>query len=461
MNKILWTTAVLSLLLAACGNNEESESVTPNLPVETIEEVAPEETTDDELEEEEEDDAVYNPEDTMVGAITDTEPIPLEEYDEDKWTFFDSRDTGERVESGVFAEEDRLYIGTERHSIIALDYDSNIFWEDQIPAVSFGTDFTMDDTQVYSPSMGGKRSDDDHIAAISKETGNVNYEIDISEYAEISEFLIGDEAFYVTLGKMEDIEEDLYAGQISLHKFDKITGERVWETEINGVPLGHGRANHYVLEQNDELIFIFEHTDDGVQRIVGRSKVDGTEVWSTVIGGEDREDGARLGRLYHSNGAVYTIDGFDMIHVFDDMTGEKITEHPFNGYQPGGMVPLPIVHEDLFIWQHGTEDYHHLKAVDPKAGKDLWVLDMDGHFLVDYEILEDTLYAFFGSLDYDAEENTLMARIDPYTGEVLDVVDLGTSISAKLNNFYVRMGLTEYNGKLAYFYDNLVYIFNE
>lgn len=88
MNKILWTTAVLSLLLAACGNNEESESVTPNLPVETIEEVAPEETTDDELEEEEEDDAVYNPEDTMVGAITDTEPIPLEEYDEDKWTFF-------------------------------------------------------------------------------------------------------------------------------------------------------------------------------------------------------------------------------------------------------------------------------------------------------------------------------------------------------------------------------------
>lgn len=88
-------------------------------------------------------------------------------------------------------------------------------------------------------------------------------------------------------------------------------------------------------------------------------------------------------------------------------------------------------------------------------------MDLDGYFLVDYEMVDDTLYAFFGSLDYDAEEYTLMARIDPYTGEVLDLVHLGASISAKVNNFYIRMGLTEYNGSLAYFYDNLVYIFNE
>ena len=76
-------------------------------------------------------------------------------------------------------------------------------------------------------------------------------------------------------------------------------------------------------------------------------------------------------------------------------------------------------------------------------------------------MVDNTLYAFFGSLDFDAEENTMMARIDPYTGEVLDLVQLGASISAKVNNFYIHMGLTEYNGKLAYFYDNLVFIFNE
>ena len=452
MKKILWTTTVLSLLLAACGNNEEPD--TPPVTEESTEEV-----TYDEMEEQE--DTAYNPEDTMVESIADMESIPLEEYDEDKWDFFDSRETGERVESAVYAEDDRLYIGTERHSVIALDYDSNIFWEDQILAVSFGTDFTMDDTQIYSPSMVGRASSDNYIAALSKETGSANYQIDISEYGEIGEFLMDEDAFYVVLGENEDEEDDYYAKLFSLHKFDKASGERVWEIHINGLQLGHGRSHYYILQQNDELVFVLEHTDDGEQRIVGRSKEDGSEVWSTVIGGENREDGARLGRIYHSDDAIYTMDGFDVIHVFDDMTGEKITEHPFNGYMPGGMVPLPIVHEDLFIWQHGTEEYHHLKVVDPKAGEDLWVMDLDGYFLVDYEMVDNTLYAFFGSLDFDAEENTMMARIDPYTGDVLDLVQLGASISAKVNNFYIHMGLTEYNGKLAYFYDNLVYIFNE
>ena len=57
------------------------------------------------------------------------------------------------------------------------------------------------------------------------------------------------------------------------------------------------------------------------------------------------------------------------------------------------MVPLPIVYEDIFIWQHGTEGYHHMKAVNPKTGEDLWVIDMVGHFLVDYGMVGDTLYA--------------------------------------------------------------------
>ena len=57
------------------------------------------------------------------------------------------------------------------------------------------------------------------------------------------------------------------------------------------------------------------------------------------------------------------------------------------------MVLLPIVYEDIFIWRHGTEDYHHMKALNPKTGEDLWVIDMAGHFLVDYGMVGDTLYA--------------------------------------------------------------------
>lgn len=459
MKKILWTTAVLTLLLAACGNNEESEADTP-VTEEPTEEVEPEEPTDGEMEDEE--DAAYNPEDQMVDSIADMEPIPLEEYDEDKWAFFDSRETGELVESAVFAEGERLYMGSQRDSVIALDYDTNIFWEDTIAATGFQTEIAMDDTHIYNPSMTGRASSKNYIAAISKETGERNYQIDLSEYGEMSETLVDDDAFYLALGINENEDEDYLAETFTLHKFDKATGETVWETEISGIRLGHGRSSYYVLQQNDELVFLLERNENDIIQIVARSKEDGAPIWTTEIGSEDdRKDGARLGRIYYSNGAIYTMDGYDIIHVFDAMTGEKITEHPFNGYMPGGMVPLPVVHEDLFIWQHGTEDYHHLKVVNPKSGEDLWVMDLDGYFLVDFNVIGDTLYAVIGSLDFDAEENTMMARIDPYTGEVLDLMDLGASISAKVNNQYVHKGMTKHNDTLVYFFDNLVYIYNE
>lgn len=92
---------------------------------------------------------------------------------------------------------------------------------------------------------------------------------------------------------MTDIEVDLYADIISLHKFDKTTHKCLWEIEINGVPLGGGRSHHNVLQQNDELILLFEQTEEEVQRVVGRSKEDGSEVWPTEIGGDDRKDGTR------------------------------------------------------------------------------------------------------------------------------------------------------------------------
>lgn len=448
MKKVLWTTTVLTLLLAACGNGDSTEADTPPLTEEPTEEVEPEE-----IDETEEEEAGYDPEDTMVGAITDVEPIPIEEYDSEKWTYYDSNSIGFRLASAVFAEDDRLYLGAEHDAVMALDTNFQPIWQVDAWGSGYAVDIAIDDTQIYNPSQK-------HVDIVAKDTGALNYQLDISEYEEMGEILIDDDAIYFTLAKMKD-SDDTFPTDFSLNKFDKATGERLWTIDINGVRIGGGRSHSYVLHQNDELILLFEQTDDEVQRIVGRSKEDGTEVWSTEIDGPDRKDGARLGRIYHSNNALYTMDGFDMIHVFDDMTGEKLTEHPFNGYQPGGMVPLPILHDDLFIWQHGTEDYNHLKVVVPKTGEDLWVLDMDGHFLVDYEMVDDILYAFFGSLDYDAEENTLMARIDPYTGEILDLVDMGKSISAKQNNYVSTMGLTEHNGKLAYFLDYDLFIFNE
>ena len=166
--------------------------------------------------------------------------------------------------------------------IVALDFDSTIFWEDEMAATGFQTNFMMDEIHIYSPSMTGNQSDKNYIAALSKETGERNYQIDLSEYGEMSEFLVDDDALYVVLGINEDEDESYLEDNFSLHKFDKVTGERLWEIDINGIKLGHGRAHYYVLQQNDELIFLLEKTEDDLVQIVARSKVDGTEVWTSL-----------------------------------------------------------------------------------------------------------------------------------------------------------------------------------
>lgn len=453
LKNLFFSSAIVALLLAGCrdsSENREDESSLEN--EETTEEVESAEIEDENTEEDEVDDETS---DSLVGAITDTDPIPIEDYDKGKWAYADVSHLERKITNEVFKEENNLYIGTDSESIMSLSPDFEPIWEDKNP-YGYKVSLAIDEDYIYNPALGGDGSTDDALKALNKETGEIQYAIDLGDYAEMSEILFDDEAIYLALGKISDPEELTFADIASLHKFDKSNGKELWAIDFDGTRLGGGRSHPYDLTQSEDLIYLVE---EDRQKLVARSKEDGSEVWSEKFG--EADEAIRLAQTFTSGDSVYVIDNNYVFYAFDPETGEKEAEYQYNGEVPGAMVPFPVFYEDTVFWQDVYDDQHYLKAVQPKSEEELWTLDMDGHFLVDYLMVDGTLYAFFGSTDYDAEENTLMARINPETGEVLDLVDMGEHMSAKYNNYYRYMGLTEHEGNLAYFYEKHLFLFNE
>lgn len=453
LKKVLLSSALIALLLAGCKDRSEKQEDENQLEKEvTTEEVKRTEIDEDNTEEKEADNETS---DSLVGAITDIDPIPIEDYNKDKWSYTDLSHLEHKITNGVFKEENSFYIGTDTESIMRLSSNFEPIWEDK-NFYGYQVKFAIDEDYIYNPVLGGKGTTDDALKALHKENGEMQYAIDLSEYAEMSEILLDDEAIYLALGNISDPEELTFADIASLHKFDKTNGKELWSIDFEGTRLGGGRSHPYDLTQSDDLIYLVE---EDAQKLVARSKEDGAEVWSEEFGESD--EAIRMAQTFTSGDSVYVIDNNYVVYAFDPETGEKEAEYPYNGEVSGAMVPFPIFYEDTLLWQDVDGEQHYLKAVQPKSEEELWTLDMDGHFLVDYLMVDETLYAFFGSVDYDAEENTLMARINPETGDVMDLVDMGEYMSAKYNNYYRYMGLTEHEGTLAYFYENHLFLFNE
>lgn len=454
MKKLLLSSVVVGLLLAGCRDSDENRDLedTPDAIEDTTEEVEDVESAEAEEGTEEEEETDSN---TLVGAITDFDPIPLEDYDADMYKYMDTSSLGEFLENEVFVEDDGIYTAGDDSHAMALTNDLSIRWSNPI-VYSYGPKLAIDETYLYNPSVGSDRSEG-HVRAIHKASGEVAYEIPLKNAEEISEILVDDDSIYLAIGNLAD-PDDMFPTVFTLHAYNKSDGSERWTIEdFGGFRLSGKRPHLYEITDTEDLIYIFGLDEEENQVLMALSKKDGTEVWSENFGDEE----IRHSRTYLSDDSVYVMSRDYMIYAFDEETGERQAEYQFEGDVPGAEIPFPVVDDGIVYWQNFTKDDKHLMAVDPKAGKELWSLDMDEHFLVDYEMLDGTLYAFFGSLDYDAEENTLMARIDPETGEILDLVDLGVSISEKFNSFNRHMGLTVHNDHLAFYRYNDLFIFSE
>lgn len=466
MKKLLMSSAVVALLLVGCRDSEENLEDTDGQIETPTEELEENENNNDDSSEanaasEDDTDNIEEPVENIIGALTDHDPVPRKDYDETPMVYTDMDFLGEDIFADIYVEDDRTYLATDNDKILSLDSENNQVWSDE-NRYRLQADFVVDDTQVYNPAHL------ENIRVFDKVTGELNYEIETPEdIEELSYLTIDDDAIYLAMGMLEDPEEDTFARNFTLHKYNKATGEEMWNLPFDAVRLAGGRSTYYEFTQNDDLIFLVEQGQDKGKPyeeyrpvLTARSKEDGSVVWTEDFGAKDIQ--LRQGLTHVTEDTVYVIDPDYTIYGFDMDSGEKVTEFVYPGVVPGAMNPQPMfIHDELLVWQDVTETYHNMKAVNLATGEELWTLELDGHFLVDYALVDDILYAFFGSIDYEAEEYTMVARMNPETGEILTLADMGASISAKYNNYDARMGMTEHEGKLAYFFDNHLYVFNE
>lgn len=450
MKKLVWSSALVALLLVGCGEADTPDD-TGEVPVEEAPDIGETPDADSGDEERDEEDTVA--EEPAI-LFEDVDPIAIADYDSDKWFYQNMDGIIHLLGSEVFVEEDSIYLPNSFSNSMGFNPDFTPRWEhdNNYPHL---TKIAVDENVVYNNDLAGKGKASS-IDALDKATGEVVYQIDLTDYDEVSQVLIDDESIYLVLGYIEDPEEEMFADNYSLHAYDKANGTEKWAVDIPAVRLSGGRSHYYELTQSDDLIYLVEEEN---LKLVARSKDDGSEVWSQEF--PEGDERIKFALTYASNGSVYVQDRNYVVHAFDEKTGERQAEFESNGNTPGAMAPVQILHGDIYFYTEVDETKHHLKAGNPKADELLWTMDLGENFLVDWKMLGDTLYAFIGSIDLDAEENTQLARINPETGEIYEVIDLGESISHSYNSEYSSMGLTVHDDTLVYHYELHLFGFTE
>src|SRR5699024_12455924 len=120
----------------------------------------------------------------------------------------------------------------------------------------------------------------------------------------------------------------------------------------------------YDLTQSEGLIYLVEEDN---QKLVARSKEDGSEVWSEEFGESD--EAIRLAQTFTSGDSVYVIDNNYVFYAFYPETGEKEAEYQNNGEVSGAMVQFPVFYEENVFLQNIYDNQHCLKAVTTKSKK--------------------------------------------------------------------------------------------
>lgn len=453
LQKLLITSAFISLLLLGCSTETEPEVGETEKPDQT-EEVVEEQPIDDEMEEEPVEEEETSP---VTATLTEMEPVSFSEVEGDWVDYVDFSPLGVRLHN-QFYKIDGGYIASHDNDAFRYDEDLNVVWSNENytrPPV----EIKVDDNLVFNPDLRSQDSNNS-LKVLNKETGDVVYAIDMKPYEEMSEVAFDDEAVYLVHGRISNPDDDLFADEHTLAAYNKADGSTLWSLDIPGVRLGGGRSHHYTLQQSDDYLYLLEQNENEDYLLVARSKEDGEVAWSENF--TEQEIKVRLGLIYLEDETVYIITDAYEILGYDAETGEPTITHDYAGEVPGAEVPFPIFDDELLIWQDATDEYHHLKVANLETDEELWRLDMDGYFLAHYGMVGDTLIAFFGPIDNEADDaSTLLARINPETGEFLDLADIGYLVSDTYGSYNSTIGMTDYDDTLTYFFVDQVFLFNE
>ncbi|GAA0307047.1 outer membrane protein assembly factor BamB [Gracilibacillus halotolerans] len=442
MKKFVFCFTIILLFLSACSQNEDEQAVNEEIEESPTEEVvAEEENSEEELEEEK---------DIPTNYLTDVEAIPISEYPTENWTkaeFPDDRDY--KMVHNAFIENDTYYIGSDSKKAISYNADHSSNWALE-HKYGFEIELAMDDQHLYSHTIGS--SDNyNYLRAIDKQSGNVNYEIDLTGYEEFSEVFSDDGVLYMIFGKMSD-EDQIFADLFSLHAYDATNGDERWSLDIDALQLGK-RNGHYEITSNEKMIFYFEKD----YKLVARSKEDGSEVWSQPF-----DERLRFVQAFIHNDSLYVLDKDYVFHKINMETGEIIDEIPYDGEAMGPEIAEPIFVDNHIIMQHNDVeiDQHLIKGLDTETKDIAWIVDLDGYFAFGVEELNGTVYALLGDLNFEAENPTRVAKINPENGEIIEVIELEDYVTpGKVNTYNRFSGHTVHNGVLSISKNNILYGF--
>lgn len=443
MKKTILIFTIFLLFLSACSQ-------------ETSEEVKKEESSDTsntELVAEEQDtveDAEEKETNIPTNYITDVEAIPVSEYPEENWIRIEfPNDRDYKMVHNVLIEDDTYYIGSDSKKAISYNADHTSNWEVE-HKYGFDIELAMDEKHLYSHTIGNNENYN-YIRAIDKQTGDVNYEIDLTGYEEFSEVFSDDGVLYMILGKMSDVDQ-IFADMFSLHAYDAANGNELWSLDIDALKLGE-RNGHYEITSNEEMIFYFEKD----YKLVARSKEDGSEVWSQPF-----EERLRFVQPYIHDNTIYVLDSNYIFHLLDIHSGEIIDEIPYDGEAMGPEIAEPIFIDNHIIMQDNDVeiDQHLIKGLDTESKEIAWIVDLDGYFAFGVEELNGTIYALLGDLDFEAENPTRVAKINPEDGEIIEVIELEDHVTpGKVNTYNRFSGHTVHNGVLSLSKNNILYGF--
>lgn len=448
MKKSFFILVLFVLLLSACATT--TTSTDKDETVEKKDSEATQQELESTIEETEEEQTDAN---VVTYSIQDMDVTPISEYPQDKW--FKAEFPTDReyyIVHNAIIEDNTYYIGSDRNK--AVSYQANDLTANWSLDHKYGFDIELaiDDMHLYSHTIG---SPDNYnfIRAIDKQSGNVNYEIDLTGYGEFSEVSADDGVLYMILGKMSD-EENIFADVFSLHAYDAKTGNELWSEEIDGLRMGE-RNGHYQITSNESMIFYFEKD----YKLVARSKEDGSEKWSTLF-----DDRLRFVQAFIHHDQIYVLDRDYVFHVLNIDTGEVIDEIPYDGEAMGPEIANPIFIDNRIIMQHlDVEiDQHQIKGLDTENKEIAWIVDLDGYFAFGVEEVNGTIFALLGDLDFDAEKPTRIAKINPESGEIIEVIELEEHMTpGKVNGYNRFAGHTVHDGVLSLSRNNILYGFYE
>lgn len=447
MKYLLHSTFIVFLLIfAGCANNGEKDDVISENTEEqdtADTESAHEEDTEEHEEGAENDDVLAK----SVGSIEDFDYVTIDQYNGEGERF----ETDNMMERSVFLNEDHFFVHTEDQEVISYTKELKENWKVELPysidqEMVLTEDFLLVNVVTY-------QGDEGYIEALDRETGDSVYQIDLTDYNDLSPVLVVDDMIYFFAGESTDPDERISSDTFTFHKYDLKDGSLEWEQEVDNV---ESRLQFDRIPYADDTIYILDDDED----LLALDMNTGDEVWKQEIP-------MRLGhfRPYIVDDTIYLFDLLEnTFHGYNRQTGEEILDYHYPGlvdttYVKPAFKDAILFYHDLKMSPDDEDEIEGFRLIATDLAKKelLWSLDFEENYIFNTQIIDDTLYVSAANMDEELDEPSKLLKLDAETGEMIAAIELDERMDEALSSNYLYSGASVTDDTFAFFYEHVAY----